>query len=159
MSTQAQATSIRAEVTVGAPVDRAFSVFTERMHEIKPPEHNMLGVDIAETIFEPRTGGRIYDRGTDGSEFQWATVIAFEPPARVVFSWNLSPNWQIEPDPQKRSEVEVRFIAEGSDRTRVELEHRHLDRHAKGWESVREAVAGPDGWSLYLNRYEALLEG
>jgi uncharacterized protein YndB with AHSA1/START domain len=159
MSTQAQTTSAHAEVVVEAPVDRAFQVFTEQMDRIKPREHNMLRVDIEETIFEPQAGGRIYDRGIDGSECEWATVIAYEPPARVVFSWNINPQWQIEPDAEKRSEVEVRFIAETPERTRVELEHRYLDRHGDGWEAVRDGVAGPDGWPLYLQRYEGLLKG
>ena len=132
-------------------------MFTEQLDKIKPREHNMLGVDIAETVFEPRAGGRIYDRGTDGSECEWASVIAFEPPDRVVFSWNVSPRWQVETDPARRSEVEVRFIAEGPDRTRVELEHRHLDRHGDGWEGLRDGVAAPDGWPLYLQRYTELL--
>ena len=121
MTTRAQQATVRQEIVVEAPADRAFRVFTEQMDKIKPREHNMLGVDIAETIFEPRAGGRIYDRGTDGSECEWASVIAFEPPDRVVFSWNVSPYWQVETDPDKRSEVEVRFIAEGPERTRVEL--------------------------------------
>ena len=132
MTTQAHEATVRQEIAVDAPVDRAFRVFTERLDEIKPREHNMLGVDIAETVFEPRAGGRIYDRGTDGSECEWASVIAYEPPDRVVFSWNVSPHWQIETDPARRSEVEVRFIAESPGRTRVELEHRHLDRHGDG---------------------------
>lgn len=157
MTTQAQAATIRQQFVVEAPADRAFRVFTEQMDKIKPREHNMLGVDIAETIFEPRTGGRIYDRGTDGSECEWASVIAYEPPDRVVFSWNVSPYWQIETDPEKRSEVEVRFIAESPERTRVELEHRHLDRHGDGWEGLRDGVAAPDGWPLYLQRYTDLL--
>ena len=157
MTTQAQAATVRQEIAVEAPVDRAFRVFTEQMDKIKPREHNMLGVDIAETVFEPRAGGRIYDRGTDGSECEWASVIAFEPPGRLVFSWNVSPRWQVEPDPARRSEVEVRFIAEGPDRTRVELEHRHLDRHGDGWEGLRDGVAAPDGWPLYLQRYSDLL--
>src|SRR4051794_28606658 len=80
MATPAQATSVRNEVVVNAPVERAFAVFTEQMDRIKPREHNMLGVDIEETVFEQRAGGRIYDRGTDGSECEWATVLAYEPP-------------------------------------------------------------------------------
>ena len=157
MAMPATATSVRNEVVVNTPVDRAFAVFTEQMDRIKPREHNMLGVDIEETVFEPRPGGRIYDRGTDGSECEWATVLAYDPPHRVVFSWNISPYWQIEADPDKRSEVEVRFIAEDDQRTRVELEHRHLDRHGEGWEGVRDGVASPDGWGLYLRRYAELV--
>src|SRR4051794_7317345 len=153
MATPAEATSVRNEVVVNAPVERAFVVFTEQMDRIKPREHNLLGVDIAETVFEQHVGGRVYDRGTDGSECEWATVLAYEPPKRLVFSWNISPHWQIEDDPDKRSEVEVRFIAEGDRHTRVQLEHRHLDRHGEGWEGTRDSVAAPDGWTLYLGRY------
>jgi uncharacterized protein YndB with AHSA1/START domain len=157
MATPAEATSVRNQVVVNAPVERAFAVFTEQMDRIKPREHNMLGVDIAETVFEQRVGGRIYDRGTDGSECEWATVLAYEPPDRVVFSWNISPHWQVETNPDKRSEVEVRFIAEDQQRTRVQLEHRHLDRHGDGWEGARDGVAAPDGWGLYLGRYADLV--
>ena len=157
MTTQAQAATVRQEIAVDAPVDRAFRVFTEQLDKIKPREHNMLGVDIEETVCEPRAGGRIYDRGTDGSQCEWASVIAYEPPDRVVFSWNVSPHWQVETDPARRSEVEVRFIPEGPERTRVELEHRHLDRHGDGWEGLRDGVAAPDGWPLYLQRYTDLL--
>ena len=157
MAAPAAATSVRNEVVVNAPVDRAFAIFTERMDHIKPREHNLLGVDIAETVFEPRVGGAIYDRGVDGSECRWARVLAYEPRDRVVFSWNISPYWQVEPDPDKRSEVEVRFVAEDEQRTRVELEHRHLDRHGDGWEGARDGVAGPDGWALYLSRYADLV--
>ena len=110
MTTQAHETSVRTQIVVEVPIERAFSVFTEKFDSIKPREHNMLAVDIAETVFEPREGGRIYDRGVDGSECQWARVLAFEPPNRVVFSWDISPQWQIESDPDKTSEVEVRFI-------------------------------------------------
>ena len=159
MTTQAQAATVRQEIVVEAPVDRAFRVFTEQMDKIKPRDHNVLGVDIEETVLEPRAGGRLYDRGTDGSECEWGSVLAYEPPDRVVFSWNLGPTWQVEADPARRSEVEVRFIAEGPRRTRVELEHRHLDRHGDGWEGLRDGVAAPDGWSLYLRRFTDLLTG
>jgi uncharacterized protein YndB with AHSA1/START domain len=158
MTTQAQEASVRTQIVVEAPIERAFSVFTEDFDRIKPREHNMLGVDIAETVFEPREGGRVYDRGVDGSECQWARVLAYEPPDRVVISWDISPRWQIETDLEKTSEVEVRFVAETAERTRVELEHRNLDRHGVGWQGERDAVASEGGWPLYLHRFAELLK-
>jgi uncharacterized protein YndB with AHSA1/START domain len=153
MSTQASETSVRNSIVVEAPIERAFTVFTDGFGTFKPREHNLLEVEIAETVFEPRVGGNIYDRGVDGSECRWARVLAYEPPNRVVFSWDISPQWQLESDPDKTSEVEVRFIAEAPDRTRVELEHRNLDRHGEGWESERDGVGGDQGWPLYLDRF------
>jgi uncharacterized protein YndB with AHSA1/START domain len=157
MSTKADPTSVRKSIVVEAPIERAFAVFTQDFDSIKPREHNLLGVDIAETVFEPRVGGRIYDRGIDGSECQWARVLAYEPPARVVFSWDISPHWQIESDPEKTSEVEVRFVSEAPDRTRVELEHRNLERHGAGWEQARDALDSDDAWPLYLRRFADIL--
>ena len=159
MSTEAAETSIRTSIVVEAPIERAFSVFTEDFGSFKPPEHNMLGVEIAETVFEPRVGGSVYDRGVDGSECRWARVLAYEPPSRVLLSWDISPHWQIETNLEKTSEVEVRFIAETPQRTRVELEHRDLQRHGDGWEGVREGVRGNEGWPLYLERFAALVNG
>jgi uncharacterized protein YndB with AHSA1/START domain len=153
MTTPAEATSIRHQVVVEAPIERAFSVFTDDFGSFKPREHNILGVDISETVFEPREGGHVYDRGVDGSECRWARVLAYEPPDRVVISWDIDPRWQIETDPDRTSEVEVRFIAEAPNRTRVELEHRNLDRHGGGWEAVREGVDSDAGWPLYLSRF------
>jgi uncharacterized protein YndB with AHSA1/START domain len=117
---------------------------------------NLLGAEIAETVFEPRVGGHIYDRAVDGSECRWARVLAFEPPHRVLFSWDISPYWQIESDPNHTSEVEVRFIEETAQRARVELEHRDIDRHGPGWEGVRDGVDNDQGWPLYLARYAQL---
>ena len=153
MTTQADQTSIRTEVVVEAPQERAFRVFAEQFDKIKPREHNMLQVDIAESVFEPRAGGRVYDRGVDGTECQWARVLAYEPPDRIAFTWDINPYWQIETDLTKTSEVEVRFIAEAPERTRVELEHRNLDRHGDGWEAARDGVGGDQGWPLYLERF------
>ena len=157
MTTQAPSASVRTHVVVEAPLERAFRVFVEDFDRIKPREHNMLGVDIAESVFEPRPGGRVFDRGVDGSECQWARVLAYEPPDRVVISWDISPQWQLETDLEKTSEVEVRFVAEGGERTRVELEHRHLDRHLDGWQGMREGVDSDGGWPLYLRRYAELV--
>jgi len=154
--TQAADTMVRRQIVVEAPIERAFTVFTERFGDFKPPEHNLLAVAIAETVFEPKVGGHIYDRGVDGSECRWARVLAYEPPNRVVFSWDISPQWQIEADPDNTSEVEVTFVAETPQRTRVELEHRHLDRHGPGWQAVSDGIAHDQGWSLYLARYAAL---
>jgi uncharacterized protein YndB with AHSA1/START domain len=159
MTTQANETSVRKEIVVEVPIERAFSVFTEDFDSIKPRDHNMLAVEIAETVFEAREGGRIYDRGVDGSECQWARVLAYEPPDRVVFSWDISPQWQIESNLEKTSEVEVRFISETPERTRVELEHRNLERHGDGWEGLREGVGSEGGWPLYLQRFAGLLRG
>jgi uncharacterized protein YndB with AHSA1/START domain len=155
--TAAETTVVRRQVVVNAPQAKAFAAFTERLGEFKPPEHNLLAAPIAETVFEPRAGGHIYDRAEDGSQCRWARVLAYEPPDRVVFSWDISPQWQIEPDPDRTSEVEVRFVPESPDRTRVELEHRRLDRHGPGWQPVADGVGGDQGWPLYLARYAALL--
>ena len=159
MSTNAADTSVRQQIVVEAPIERAFDVFAKKFGSFKPPEHNLLAVPIAETVFEPRVGGHLYDRGVDGSECRWARVLAYEPPHRVVFSWDISPEWRIETDPSKASEVEVRFFSETPTRTRVELEHRHLERHGHGWEGVRDGVAAQQGWPLYLQRYAEQIRG
>jgi DNA-binding transcriptional ArsR family regulator/uncharacterized protein YndB with AHSA1/START domain len=156
MSTLAADTSVRTSIVVEAPISRAFKVFTEDFGRFKPAEHNMLKVAIAETVFEPKVGGFLYDRGVDGSVCRWARVLAYDPPNRVLLSWDISPQWQIENDPLKTSEWEVRFTAETPQRTRVEIEHRNLDRHGEGWQGVREGVAGDRGWPLYLQRYANL---
>ena len=153
---QATDTVVRRQIVVQAPIERAFVVFTERFGDFKPPEHNMLKAPIAETVFEPRVGGHIYDRAADGTECRWARILAFDPPDRVVFSWDISPQWQIETDPDTTSEVEIRFTAQAPGRTLVELEHRNIDRHGPGWQSIADGIAGDDGWPLYLSRYAAL---
>jgi uncharacterized protein YndB with AHSA1/START domain len=144
---------IRKSVTVNASVEQAFALFVDRFDAIKPREHNLLAVPIRESVFEPRVGGHIYDVGADGSECRWARVLVYEPPTRLLFSWDIGPTWQLEPDSSKTSEVEVCFIAESDMRTRVELEHRHLERHGSDWRSVAEGVQGEAGWPLYLHRY------
>ncbi|MDG4755929.1 SRPBCC family protein [Micromonospora sp. WMMD718] len=147
---------VRRQIVVDAPVERAFAVFTERFGDFKPKEHNLLSSPITETVFEPKVGGHIFDRAEDGSECAWARILVFEPPDRLVFSWDISPAWQLEQDLENASEVEVRFVAETPQRTRVELEHRNLDRHGPGWESVRDGVGHDEGWPLYLDRYAGL---
>src|SRR5258705_13972093 len=98
--TQAAAAVVRRQIVVQAPIERAFAVFTERFGDFKPREHNLLRAPIAETVFEPKVGGHIYDRGVDGSECHCARVLAFEPPDRGVFRWDISPPWQRGPEPK-----------------------------------------------------------
>jgi uncharacterized protein YndB with AHSA1/START domain len=158
MTTQAAGTSVRESVVVNATAERAFKVFTEEMASWWPKDHHILEGELAEMVVEPRVGGRIYDRGTDGSECQWARVLAYEPPERFVFSWDISLDWKIEHDLDRTSEVEIRFVPETGDRTRVELEHRHIDRHGDGWEGMRDAVGSPNGWLVGLRSFAERLE-
>jgi uncharacterized protein YndB with AHSA1/START domain len=151
MAAQTQETSVRAQIVVEVPIEHAFAVFTKDA-SWKPSEHNLLPVKIAESIFEAHEGGYVYDRGVDDSECRWARVLAYEPPNRVVLGWLITPQWRPESEATTTSEVEVRFIAEEEGRTRVEIEHRHLDRHGEGWEALRDSVGAPDGWPLYLQR-------
>jgi uncharacterized protein YndB with AHSA1/START domain len=153
MTVHAPATSVHKSIVVNAPLERAFSVFTDEIGSWWPPDHHVLDAPLAEMVFEPRAGGYVYDRGTDGSECRWARVLAYEPPERVVFSWDINLQWQIETDLDRTSEVEISFTAEDDGRTRVDLEHRNLDRHGEGWERMRDAVGSPGGWGRGLGRF------
>jgi uncharacterized protein YndB with AHSA1/START domain len=154
MNVQAPATtSVHKSIVVDAPIDRAFQLFTQEMESWWPPDHHILDAPVAEIVVEPHVGGRIVDRGTDGSECQWARALAYEPPTLFVFSWDINLQWQIEADHERTSEVQVSFSPEGEARTRVDLEHRNLDRHGDGWERMRDAVGSPDGWGVGLGRF------
>jgi uncharacterized protein YndB with AHSA1/START domain len=153
MTAQTTTTSVITSIVVEAPNEKAFRVFTDDIGSWWTPEHHILEADLKEMVFEPRVGGHIIDRGVDGSECAWARVLVYEPPNRVVFSWDVSPQWQLEIDHSRTSEVEVRFVAESPARTRVELEHRNLDRHGASWEAMRDAVGAPDGWGHGLQRF------
>jgi uncharacterized protein YndB with AHSA1/START domain len=137
---------VSVETDVDAPIDRAFEVFTRGIGDWWNPDHHLLDSEIVSMTFEPRVGGHIVDRYVDGRECHWARVLAYEPPFRVVFSWDINLQWQPESDPDRTSEVEVTFAALAADRTHVVLVHRNLDRHGEGWESMRDGVAS--GWTL-----------
>jgi len=159
MSTQSTAAPVRASIVVEAPVERAFETFTNDMLSWWPQDHHIVEGEVAQMVFEPRVGGDVYDVTTDGRRCRWARVLAYDPPERVAFSWDVDPRWEIETDPARISEVEVRFAAEGPDRTRVELEHRHLERHGEGWEGMHGAVDSPAGWSSTLQAFAAGFAG
>jgi DNA-binding transcriptional ArsR family regulator len=144
-------TSVRESIVVEASVERAFSTLTDDIGDWWPSDRHILRTEIAEMVFEPRVGGLIYERGVDGNVGRWARILDFEPPTRVVFSWDIDTRWQLEQDPAHTSEVELSFVEEAPERTRVELEHRHLDRHGKGWEQMRDALGSAGGWHYGLS--------
>ena len=157
MTQQATDTAVRHAITVDAPIDRAFAVFTEQAYV--NPDHHLRDVDMERTVLEPRVGGRWYERSVDGGECDWGRVLVYEPPHRIVLTWQITPDFAPEPDPAKASEVDVRFVAEDEQRTRVELEHRALERHGEGWEKMRAAVDSPGGWPGELQRFAAVATG
>jgi uncharacterized protein YndB with AHSA1/START domain len=158
MTIQAQETSVRSSVDVHAPIERAFRVFTEDIGSWWDPTHHILEGELAEMVFEPRVGGHVYDRGVDGSECRWARVLAYEPPHRFVISWDVTVQWRLETDRDKTSEVEVRFVELDRDHTRVELEHRNIERHGPGWEEMRDAVGSPGGWPAGMRAFAVRVE-
>ena len=152
-SVAAKASAVQKALSVNLPIERVFAVFTENMTAWWPATHHIAKQPFTEITVEPRAGGRWFERAADGSECEWGRVLAWEPPHRVVFSWHLQADWKFDPDPERASEVEIRFFAEGADKTRLELEHRKLERHGTGWEQVRAGVDSPRGWSAILEQF------
>ena len=150
MTTTAQAMTVNKSVTVKAGLEHAFKVFTEGFDTWWPRGHHIGKKPLQKAVIEPRAGGRCFGREADGNECQWGTVTAWEPPNRLVLAWQIDPNWQFEPDISKASEVEVRFTAESAGVTRVDLEHRHFERHGKDADKVRIPVSGVGGWQTLL---------
>jgi uncharacterized protein YndB with AHSA1/START domain len=144
--------AIQGKVTVNAPIERAFRIFTESFTTWWPADYHIGEADMAEAIIEPREGGRWYERGVDGSECDWGHVLAWEPPHRLVVTWQINGQWQYDPDPEHASEIEVRFTPDGSDQTTVELEHRLIHRLVGG-EAIRDSISGGDGWSAVLAHF------
>jgi uncharacterized protein YndB with AHSA1/START domain len=144
--------AVKHTLSVAAPLERAFAVFTEGFGRWWPATHHIGKSDLVDAVIEPRTGGRWYERNADGSECDWGHVIAWEPPQRVLLAWQLDADWRY--DPELITEVEVRFEAAG-ERTRVTFEHRHLERMGERAEEVRRAVDSPEGWHGILERYAA----
>lgn len=150
MTLQASESVVRHSVEVEVPVERAFEVFVGQGYV--NTDHHLLDSPVEEVVLEGREGGRWYERSVDGRECDWGRVLVYEPPGRLVLSWAITPNFTPEPDPSKASEVEVRFTSLEGSRTRVELEHRELERHGEGWEQLRAGVDGPEGWPDELRR-------
>ena len=150
----------QAAIRRGAHVDRrerAARARVLRLHRrhrhVVAAQHTIGESPLAEMVLECREGGRAYGLGEDGSESDWGRVLVYEPPHRIVVSWDITLQWKHELDLAKASEFEVSFTPEGEGRTLVVLEHRHLDRHGEGWEDMRDAVGSPNGWGGGLGAF------
>jgi uncharacterized protein YndB with AHSA1/START domain len=144
---------VKRTMRVSVPIEFAFRVFTEKMGTWWPATHHIAPNPFAEIVMEPRAGGRWFERDGTGAECEWGRVLVWEPPKRVVASWQLQPDWKFSADLSRASEVTLEFHEEGPEITRLELEHRHLERHGEGWERLREGVDSPGGWTAVLARY------
>ena len=157
MTTDTQPLSITATTTVEVPIDEAFRFFTEDIDAWWNPDHHIIEAPLSHMVFEPFVGGNVYDVGTDGSECRWSRVLAYDPPRRVVFSWDIDGHWAIETDLEKCSEVEVTFTAAAPSTTRVVLRHRHLERHGEDMLPQIEGIR--NGWQAGgLDLYAAAVQ-
>lgn len=156
--TQTALEPVRKTISVKASRERAFEVFTKGIDTWWPRTHHIGTSPLAKTILEQRKGGRCYSRHTDGAECDWGSVLVWEPPQRVVIAWQITPTWTHQPDVLKSSEVEVRFTAEAGGTTRVDLEHRNLERHGEGAEAMHAAVGSSNGWTAVLDSFAARVE-
>ncbi len=139
-------------VTVSVPLEHAFRIFTDSIHTWWPAQYHIGQADMDKAILEPREGGRWYEQGVDGSQCDWGRVLAWEPPHRLVLTWQINGQWQYDPDPQHASEIEVRFTPDGPEQTQVELEHRLLDRLVDG-QDIREGLQSGGGWTAMLELF------
>jgi uncharacterized protein YndB with AHSA1/START domain len=154
---QAASVPVRKTIHVQATPERAFLVFTDEFDSWWPRTHHIGKSPMKKAIVEGKVGGRCYTEQVDGTECDWGTVLIWEPPHRLVLAWQITPEWGYQPDRALSSEVEIRFVPERGG-TRVDLEHRHLERHGTGAESMRTAVDAPNGWSGLLQMFAARIE-
>jgi uncharacterized protein YndB with AHSA1/START domain len=150
--------AVRRSIVVDAPPERAFAVFTEGMTSWWPMQsHSIAPGPMAAAVIEPHAGGRWFERSEDGSECDWGRVVAWEPPDRVVLTWQISPEWQY--DAGLHTEIEVRFTAEDERRTRVDLEHRNLEAYAERAEQMRTILGSDGGWDSLLGSFAEAATG
>jgi uncharacterized protein YndB with AHSA1/START domain len=145
--------SLNVETTVVLAPDRAFELFTAGMASWWPREYTWSQDVLEEILIEPGEGGFCVERGPHGFTVHWGRVETWEPPGRLVFTWQIGPSREPVPDPNRASEVEVHFTAAGNTETRVELEHRHFSRYGEAGGAYHDAMASPQGWPHILDRF------
>ena len=152
MSTASAISTLHGKATVAMPAEKAFAFFTDSFGSWWPADYHIGQADMADAILEPREGGRWYERGVDGSECDWGRVLTWEPPRRLVVTWQINGQWQFDSNPAHASEIEVHFTADGPDHTAVELEHRHLDRLVDG-QIIHDTIGQGGGWTAVLDAF------
>ncbi len=157
------ALSVFKSIRVKAPIERAFNVFVEQMETWWPATHHIGSTPFEAIFVEPREGGRWYERNAKGEICDWGTVLKWDPPHRVTFSWHVgpghdSPEWKFDGDMAKASEVEIRFTAEGPGTTLVELTHSKIEKHGEGAEQLRDMFDGPGAWEGILAHFAKKME-
>ncbi len=161
MTEQKTGTSVRKSVVVKTSQERAFKIFTDGFDSWWPRTHHIAGPNAAPVtkfVIEGKKGGRCYSEHADGSQCPWATVLAWEPPTRFVLAWQTTAQWSYEADLAKASEVEVSFTPFGDGTVRVDLEHRHFERHGESGNEIRKAVGSPGGWPDLMETYAKRVE-
>ena len=152
MSAAPAVPTLHGSATVAMSVENAFAFFTDSFGRWWPADYHIGQAEMADAVLEPREGGRWYERGTDGSECDWGRVLAWEPPYRLVVTWQVNGQWQYDDDPEHASEIEVRFTPNGPEQTTVELEHRHLDRRVAG-QAIHDTIGQGGGWTAILETF------
>jgi uncharacterized protein YndB with AHSA1/START domain len=158
MSNESDPNCVRKSVLVKASQAIAWRVFTTQMGTWWPLGEYKIGkAPAVDAVIEPHVGGRWYERGEDGSTCEWGSVLAWEPCSRLVLSWDIDANWQY--DPTLKTELELRFIVTGDDTTRVELEHRHLDRYGDRRDEMRAIFESGGDWGRLLEGFARMAAG
>jgi uncharacterized protein YndB with AHSA1/START domain len=151
--TESTTDPVTKSVVVKTSVEQAFQLFTDGFDSWWPRSHHIGKSPMTRTLIEGRVGGRCYSEQEDGTECDWGSILEWEPPHRFVMAWQITHEWGYEPDLSRSSEVEVRFSPAGEGMTRVDLEHRHFERHGDGGASIRTAVNSEGGWGVLLQMY------
>jgi uncharacterized protein YndB with AHSA1/START domain len=149
--------ALKKTITVNAPVEHTFKVFTESFTTWWPAEYHIGAAEYAEAVIEPRAGGRWYEKGVDGSECDWGKVLDWDPPNRLLLTWQITGEWAYDPDMARASEIEITFTAEGPHQTVVNLEHRNIGRLAGG-QAMYDSISGAGGWGTVLERFAKAVE-
>ena len=142
---------VRRSLLVKTNAERAFTAFTGRIGRWWPRTHSIGAAAQVDVVLEPRPGGRWYERSADGSECEWGKVLIWDPPGRLVLAWQVDANWKY--DPTLVLEVEVTFTPMEAALTRVDLEHRNLERYGEKASIVRDMIGSDSGWLGILKSY------
>jgi DNA-binding transcriptional ArsR family regulator len=147
--------SVLKTVVVPLPLVEAFALFVQQDKWWPVATHHIAEPPGVTAVLEPFLGGRWFERCADGREQEWGRVLVWRPPHQIVLSWQVSSDWTFEPDPARASEIDVRFLAEAPDRTRLEYEHRHLERYGEHAERMRAGLEAPNAAQAVVNAYAA----